>query len=64
MYEWLFQKSHKECPICGKGFILPPENAYKLTNTRGRAIHYCSYTCFMKAQKKKETDRKYKVRDL
>lgn len=41
------------CPICGKHFLVPPLNVYKLT-IKGITYHYCSYTCFRVEQKKKE----------
>ena len=47
------------CPICGKEFILPCENVYKLI-IKGRTKHYCSYTCYRVAQKEIEGAKKYR----
>lgn len=41
----------KECPMCGKMFIVPVENVYKLV-VKGKTKHFCSYTCFRKMQKR------------
>lgn len=46
-----------KCPICGKYFIKPVENVYKL-NIKGKTKHYCSYTCFRVDQKKLERGKK------
>ena len=43
----------RNCPVCGKLFIVPVENIYKLTVT-GVLTHYCSYTCYRKVQKEQE----------
>ena len=41
------------CPECGKHFIIPPENVYKIFT--GTVVkHYCSYSCFRKEQKRRE----------
>ena len=53
---------HK-CPICGKMFILPPENIYKL-KVKGKIQNYCSYTCFRVIQKKQEKGKKYNTVSL
>ena len=42
-----------KCPVCGKSFIIPTENVYKL-QIKGCTKHYCSYTCFRVEQKKRE----------
>lgn len=49
------EREHWErvCPVCGKEFIVPPFNVYKL-HIKGIMHHYCSYTCFRKIQKKLE----------
>lgn len=54
-----FSDRERVCPICGEMFILPPQNVYKLT-IKGVILHYCSYTCFRKAQKRKERNKKRK----
>ena len=41
------------CPICGKLFIRPAENIYKMT-VEEKLVHYCSYTCFRVVQKERE----------
>ena len=41
------------CPVCGKEFVLPIFNVYKLT-IDGRTSHYCKYSCFRKAQLERE----------
>lgn len=33
------------CPVCGKLFIIPPKNIYKIRNKDGTQ-HFCSYTCY------------------
>ena len=45
------------CPVCGKSFIVPPLNVYKL-QIKGIVYHYCSYTCYRTIQKKRERKRK------
>jgi hypothetical protein len=47
------------CPICNKKFILPCENVYKLI-IKGKRKDYCSYTCWMVAQKEQESVKKYR----
>ena len=49
------------CPVCGKFFVIPPANTYKLivNNTR---VDCCSYTCFRKMQAKRENMRVNKRR--
>ena len=42
---------NKECPICGKGFIKPQSNLYRL-KIDGKMVDYCSYTCHNKAKAK------------
>lgn len=42
-----------KCPVCGKLFIIPPANRYKLT-IKKQVYHYCSYHCFREVQKKLE----------
>lgn len=37
-----------KCPKCGKTFIKPVENIYRLT-IKGKTKHYCSYSCWRKA---------------
>lgn len=49
------------CPVCGKYFLVPPLNVYKLANRKGDLSHYCSYTCFRKVQKEREKDKPYRV---
>ena len=50
------------CPVCGKEFVVPVFNIYKL-EVKGRLYNYCKYICFRKAQKEKEQSkiRKYAV---
>lgn len=36
------------CPVCGKWFIKPVENIYKV-KIRGKLKHCCSYSCWRKA---------------
>lgn len=45
------------CPMCGKMFVIPPENTYKLRTPHGRE-NYCSYHCYRKAQEKYEGGKK------
>lgn len=45
------------CPVCGKRFLLPVSNLYKLT-IRGKVEHYCSYTCYMAKKREKEGSKK------
>lgn len=49
----------RKCPVCGKPFILPPENTYKLI-IKEKRVDYCSYTCFRVEQKKQERNKKNK----
>lgn len=49
------------CPVCGKRFLLPPENTYKLT-VKGKRVDYCSYSCYRVIQKRQERGKKYKIR--
>lgn len=48
-----------KCPVCGKVFILPPENVYKIIK-RQKRYDFCSYTCFRVAQKADERSKKIK----
>ena len=57
----VFEDRNRKCPVCGKSFILPPENIYKLT-VKGKLQHYCSYTCYRKIQVKQEEGKKYTIR--
>ena len=41
----------KKCPVCGKNFIKPQANLYRIS-VNGRIVDYCSYTCYRKEQKK------------
>lgn len=41
------------CSMCGKKFIKPAENLYKV-NYCGRVNQCCSYTCYQKALRLKE----------
>ena len=43
----------KTCPICGKSFVLPVQNTYRMVVNK-RVVDCCSYTCFRKLQKKEE----------
>ena len=43
----------RKCPVCGKEFLLPPENTYRL-KVKGRYRDFCSYTCYRVIQKKQE----------
>ena len=45
------------CPVCGKEFILPIENIYKLT-IKGVRVDFCSYTCFRVEEKRQENAKK------
>lgn len=43
------------CPICGKNFIVPPENTYWLYSKRSiTKVHFCRYSCYRKAQKQQQ----------
>ena len=48
---------YRECPACGKRFLVPACNLYKLT-VEGKVAHCCSYGCYREMQKKnaKEKD--------
>jgi len=51
-----------KCPICGKIFLVPVQNIYKVDGK-----NLCSYTCFRIAQKKKSNKKsksKFKRRDI
>lgn len=43
----------RKCPVCGKEFLLPPENTYRL-KVKGRYRDFCSYTCYRVIQKQQE----------
>ena len=49
----------RKCPVCGKVFLLPPENVYKLQINR-EWQHFCSYTCYRSVQKQIEAKRNKK----
>lgn len=51
----------KVCPVCGKSFLVPPLNVYKLPNKKDGYQHYCSYSCFRTEQKKREEGKPYKI---
>ena len=51
----------RNCPICGKLFIIPVENTYKLIVNKVTK-HYCRYTCYRKAQKELEEKKLRKKR--
>ena len=57
----IFEDRLRKCPVCGKEFIMPPENVYKLV-VKGKVVHYCSYTCFRVIQKRLESRKKYRRR--
>jgi len=38
----------KKCSVCGKNFVLPPYNIYKILTKNG-SVHQCSYACWRKA---------------
>jgi hypothetical protein len=48
-YDTLFIQSHRICPVCGRAFIVPPENAYRLY-IGGKYVDYCRYSCFRSVQ--------------
>ena len=48
-----YENWERVCPVCGKHFIVPPLNVYKL-HIKGIVYHFCSYKCFRVEQKKKE----------
>lgn len=48
-----------KCFVCGKEFILPPENVYKV-NIKGRDQHLCSWSCLRSFQRAKEAKKKPK----
>ena len=48
-----------QCPVCGKMFIKPQANLYRL-KINGKVVDYCSYTCYSKEKTKQ--DRKKKKR--
>lgn len=50
-------KRERKCPICGKTYIKAFENIYK-TRKGTSWEHYCSYTCYNKALRKIEEDKK------
>lgn len=47
MYDWT-KANQRKCPVCGKDFIRPSENIYKIVKNY-KTIDYCSYTCWRKA---------------
>ena len=49
------------CPVCGKSFIVPVENTYKLT-IKQTITHYCRYNCYRKAQREQEEKKVRKKR--
>lgn len=56
----LFRHRERVCPVCGKEFLVAPENVYRLL-IKGNQIDYCSYTCYRVVQKEIESGRKYKI---
>lgn len=44
-----FELWHRTCPVCGKAFIVPPENVYRLY-VDGKYVDYCRYSCFRSVQ--------------
>jgi hypothetical protein len=49
-----------KCSECGKEFIVPQYNIYKL-RIGGKNYHYCCYSCYRIAQRREEkaqTERK------
>ena len=43
----------RKCFVCGKEFILAPENIYKV-RIKGRVRHLCSWGCLRVLEKQKE----------
>ena len=47
---------YRECPVCGKRFLVPVGNLYKLLVDR-KVAHFCSYNCYREVQKQKEGEK-------
>ena len=55
----VFSDRERKCPVCGKVFIVAPENIYKLEIDKKKQ-DLCSYTCYRVIQKRQERKkRKY-----
>lgn len=48
-----------DCPVCGKSFIIPPKNTYKI-RIEGKVIHLCSWKCLRAVEKEKEAKKRAK----
>ena len=48
-YDNLFSSIRRECPVCGRAFIVPPETVYRLF-IDGKWVDYCRYSCFRSIQ--------------
>lgn len=49
------------CAVCGKYFIIAPENIYKVT-IKGKVMHLCSWSCLVQHRKEREEKKKRKER--
>lgn len=47
------------CAVCGKYFIIPPENVYKRV-IKGEVKNLCSYSCMRKVDRENEAKKKCK----
>lgn len=52
-FDHLFLQTRRECPVCGRAFIVPPENVYKLY-IGGKWVDFCRYNCFRSEQLKQK----------
>lgn len=51
----------RKCFVCGKIFVLAPENIYKV-RIKGRIKHLCGWNCLMKLEREREAEKKSKER--
>ena len=49
--------TERVCPICGKQFIIHDlqDYTYKMTLNKKDIQYYCSWTCYRKAEKERES---------
>lgn len=49
----------RKCFVCGKEFILAPENIFKVL-IEGKVKHLCGWNCLRKLEREKEAKKKPK----
>lgn len=52
----------EKCHICGKAFVIPPKNIYKIV-IEGRVTHLCSWKCLRVAEREKEAQKEARKAD-